>query len=65
MRVYIAILIFVAAVKSVQNANILAIFPLPGKSHFVMFERILKELAIRGHDVDVVGHFPLKDPVPG
>lgn len=47
----------------VENANILAIFSLPSKSHFVMFERVLKGLAQRGHQVDVYSHFPLKKPM--
>lgn len=47
-------------VQNVENYKILAIFPLPSKSHFVMFERLLKELAVRGHEVDVVSHFPQK-----
>ncbi|KAL1509622.1 hypothetical protein ABEB36_004332 [Hypothenemus hampei] len=46
-------------------ANILAIFPFPGYSHFRMFGSLMEELAKRGHDVDVVSHFPLKTPIPG
>ncbi|XP_048509527.1 UDP-glucosyltransferase 2-like isoform X2 [Athalia rosae] len=44
--------------------RILGVFPFNGKSHFVMFERLMKGLAVRGHRVDVVGHFPLKKPFP-
>ncbi|XP_044255719.1 UDP-glucosyltransferase 2-like [Tribolium madens] len=47
-----------------QTANILGIFPLPGKSHFVMFERLLMGLAEKGHNVDVATHFPRKEPTP-
>uniref|UniRef100_A0AAR5PJR7 UDP-glucuronosyltransferase n=1 Tax=Dendroctonus ponderosae TaxID=77166 RepID=A0AAR5PJR7_DENPD len=46
-------------------ANILAMFPLPGLSHFVMFRALLKELAQRGHNVDVFSHFPLEKPIKG
>ncbi|KDR20346.1 UDP-glucuronosyltransferase, partial [Zootermopsis nevadensis] len=44
--------------------RILALFSMNGKSHFVMFEALLKGLAARGHQVYVVGHFPQKNPVP-
>ncbi|XP_043467690.1 UDP-glucosyltransferase 2-like isoform X1 [Leptopilina heterotoma] len=42
--------------------KILGIFPFPGKSHFVMFEQIMRELARKGHKVDVISHFPLEIP---
>jgi glucuronosyltransferase len=29
-----------------------------------MFEVLLKDLATRGHQVYVVGHFPQKNPIP-
>lgn len=41
-------------------SRILGIFPYNGKSHFKMFEVLCKELAKRGHQVDVISHFPLK-----
>ncbi|XP_018334968.1 UDP-glucuronosyltransferase 2B15 [Agrilus planipennis] len=44
--------------------RILGINIFHGKSHFVMFERLYKELAKRGHVVDVVSHFPQKNPPP-
>ncbi|KAI7815544.1 UDP-glucuronosyltransferase [Rhyzopertha dominica] len=36
-----------------------------GRSHFTMFEPLVQELARRGHDVDVVSHFPQKTPIDG
>ncbi|XP_066150307.1 UDP-glucosyltransferase 2-like [Euwallacea fornicatus] len=51
--------------KLCSGANILAIFPLPGFSHFVMFAPLMEELARRGHNVDVVSFFPLKNPIDG
>lgn len=42
--------------------RILGIFPMNGKSHMVMFEQIMKGLARRGHQVDVVSTFPLEKP---
>lgn len=44
--------------------RILAIFPHNGKSHVGVLHRITKSLAARGHQVDVVSHFPLKSPPP-
>ncbi|XP_071872819.1 UDP-glucosyltransferase 2-like [Bombus fervidus] len=44
-----------------NNASrILGIFPYNGKSHFLMFDVLCKELAKRGHQVDVISHFPSK-----
>ncbi|CAH0561508.1 unnamed protein product [Brassicogethes aeneus] len=51
--------------KYAENANILVLQILTTKSHHVMFERIVRGLAERGHQVDFVNHFPLKDPPPG
>lgn len=47
-----------------NGARILGIFPLNGKSHFVMCEQLMKNLAKKGHRVDVISHFPLKRPFP-
>lgn len=44
--------------------SILGIFPHNGKSHFDVFEPLMKELARRGHNVTVISHFPQKTP-PG
>lgn len=49
----------------VQSYNILAVFPLQSKSHYIMYERILKALAAKGHEVDVVSHFPQKTQLEG
>lgn len=42
----------------------LGVFPFHGKSHFVMFEALMKGLARKGHQVDVISTFPLKKPYP-
>lgn len=42
--------------------RILGLFPLNGKSHFAMPGRLMQALAERGHQVDVVSHFPLDNP---
>lgn len=43
--------------------RILAVFPFNGKSHNIILESITKTLAKRGHQVDVITHFPQKKPV--
>lgn len=48
----------------IDGYRILGIFPLNGKSHWIMQEELMKALAKRGHQVDVVTHFPLKKPIP-
>lgn len=47
-----------------DGARILGIFPLAAPSHFSTYEVALKALADRGHQVDVVSHFPLTKPHP-
>lgn len=42
--------------------NILALFHHPGQSHFAFFEPLLRGLAEKGHNVTVLGYFPIKDP---
>ena len=44
--------------------RILGMFPLHAKSHFVMFEALMKGLAQKGHQIDVVSTFPQKTPFP-
>lgn len=44
------------------SANILAFLPTFARSHYGAFQPLLKELAVRGHNITVVSHFALKDP---
>jgi len=44
--------------------RILGVFPINSKSHWIMMEEVMKGLASRGHQVDVITHFPLKKPIP-
>lgn len=43
--------------------RILGIFPSNVRSHFVMFEKLMKGLIIKGHDVDIISYFPLKEKI--
>lgn len=61
------LLILLSGIIFVQRGNgarILGIFPLNSKSHFAMFEEMMKSLAEKGHQVDVVSHFPQKKLYP-
>ncbi|CAB0035861.1 unnamed protein product [Trichogramma brassicae] len=58
------IILLIGNVPLVNSLRILGIFPLQGKSHFVMSEALMKGLSAKGHQVDVYGHFPLKKPIP-
>lgn len=37
--------------NTIKAAQILGIFAFPGKSHSMMYKTIMKELALRGHEV--------------
>lgn len=50
--------------QNVTAVNILAIVSLPFKSHYMVFQKLFRELAIRGHSVTVINHFPDDDPPP-
>lgn len=50
--------------KLSNSLKILGVFPFAGKSHFAMYERLMKELAVREHQVDVISTFPLEKPLP-
>ncbi|KAJ4434828.1 hypothetical protein ANN_23399 [Periplaneta americana] len=59
------VVLCLAAISSVSlTARILALFNYNARSHFIMFEPLLRGLANRGHEVFVVGHFPQKTPIP-
>lgn len=48
----------------VEGSRILGVFPLQGRSHFMMFKEIMEALADAGHQVDVISHFTRKKPYP-
>lgn len=55
--------VFVIVPVSIQAYNILALLPLPLRSHYIIYESILTELASRGHNVTVVNPFPKSQPI--
>lgn len=62
----LSVLFFLAlfSVWSADGARILGLFPLNAKSHFVMFQQVMRGLADKGHQVDVLSVFPQKKPYP-
>ncbi|XP_011690798.1 PREDICTED: UDP-glucuronosyltransferase 2C1-like [Wasmannia auropunctata] len=48
----------VCLLSMVNGARILAIFPFNVKSHYIVFEPLLKRLSARGHEIVAVTHFP-------
>lgn len=64
MKVLSVLLAILACDQVANGYRILGVFPLNGKSHWVMIEELMKGLARHGHQVDVISHFPLKKPIP-
>lgn len=64
MRVLLVIFSWLFCLAVCDGYRLLGLFPFQAKSHFVMFEQLLKGLARKGHQVDVVSKFPLKKPYP-
>lgn len=58
------LLVTFGALSSANCANILGVFPINGRSHWVVYESVMKALAARGHNVTVITSFPQKTPVP-
>lgn len=45
-----------------QCIKILGIFPLPGRSHYILGSSLMRGLADKGHDVTVISPFSEKTP---
>ena len=58
---FIILLISFLAMQ-VYTSRILGVFPLSFKSHNIFFQAIMKRLAKRGHQVDVISHYDLPNP---
>nr|CAD7402225.1 unnamed protein product [Timema poppensis] len=58
------ILSVIALLHGGQTAKILGVFEFNGKSHFQMYEKMMKGLAEKGHEVHVLNHFPQKKLLP-
>ncbi|XP_076761112.1 uncharacterized protein LOC143429385 [Xylocopa sonorina] len=60
----LTIVLFCTILSACYGYRILGVFPFNGKSHFIMFEKLMKTLAKKGHQVDVISAFPLNKPYP-
>lgn len=47
-------------VGTLSSYKILAVLPNPAKSHFAVFEPLMKALATKGHELTVLSYFPQK-----
>ena len=50
--------------QDVTGARILGLFPYAARSHFYVSSALMEGLARRGHQLVVLSHFPVKDPLP-
>ncbi|XP_026823932.1 2-hydroxyacylsphingosine 1-beta-galactosyltransferase-like [Ooceraea biroi] len=64
MRVQSLIVVSLLCLSDCSAYRFLGIFPIPSKSHFIVLESLAKGLADKGHQVDVISHFPQKKPYP-
>ncbi|XP_043264520.1 UDP-glucosyltransferase 2-like [Colletes gigas] len=56
-------LVFAVSIQQIEGYRILCLFPYSGQSHQRMFETLCKGLATKGHQIDMISHFPSKTPV--
>ncbi|XP_072755997.1 UDP-glucosyltransferase 2-like [Anoplolepis gracilipes] len=64
MQMLKIIFLWLSCLLVCNGYRLLGLFPFHAKSHFVMFEQLIKGLARKGHQVDVISPFPLKKPYP-
>ncbi|KAF2886721.1 hypothetical protein ILUMI_19452, partial [Ignelater luminosus] len=64
MRLIIfALYIAISLICSADSARILGVFHMPAYSHHQLGDKILKELASRGHEVTVITPYQEKTPI--
>lgn len=64
MRLLSSVVLLLLCLSGCNSYRFLGIFPFHGKSHFIMPEALMKGLAKKGHQVDVISTFPQKKPYP-
>ncbi|EZA59826.1 hypothetical protein X777_16028 [Ooceraea biroi] len=64
MRVLPMILVSLSWLLVCSAYRFLAVYPYKGKSHFTVLEGLMKGLADKGHQIDVISSFPQKKPYP-
>lgn len=55
--------VIVCLLVAADGARILVIFPFQAKSHYNVFEPLLKRLSARGHEIVAASHYPQKVPL--
>lgn len=63
LKNFIIIISFFTNVLICDGYRILCVFPYNAKSHNIIFDSLMKGLAKKGHHLDVITHFPLKNPM--
>ncbi|XP_076655686.1 UDP-glucosyltransferase 2 [Halictus rubicundus] len=63
MNLLLALTVLQCVIAGGNGARILGVFPYPGKSHYIVYETLMKKLAEKGHEVVSVSHFPQKKPL--
>lgn len=61
-KVLLGIILGILFIIPTDGYRILALFPFQSRSHQMMFDGITKGLAERGHQMDVLTIYPLKNP---
>lgn len=51
MKFILNVICLLTLLQLIESSRILGIFPTPSKSHVVAGQAVLRELAVRGHDV--------------
>lgn len=65
MKIVVTFVWLLAGFATASEAyRILCLFPFNGKSHHYMFDSLCKGLAEKGHQIDMISHFPTKSPPP-
>lgn len=62
MNYKLVLSIFTIIIEYVTPAKILAVCPTQMRSHYIVVEQLLRDLAESGHKITVVSQFPIKDP---
>ncbi|XP_076244173.1 UDP-glucosyltransferase 2-like isoform X2 [Calliopsis andreniformis] len=63
-RIIIPLLLaFICFANSIEGYKILCVFPFEGKSHFIFTSSLCKVLAKRGHQIDMISHYPSTKPI--
>ncbi|KAG5672611.1 hypothetical protein PVAND_002726 [Polypedilum vanderplanki] len=59
---FLLIFLFLNGVVISSSSNILAVFPMHYKSHFMIGSAVVRELANKGHNVTLISPYELKHP---